>query len=435
MTRSRPMPEDATDWAAVQELFATALEQPADERRRWLGAAVDDAALRSEVLSLLDAHEGEGRLDGIAGALRSLGDEEADDPSSEPAMQSGASIGPYIVIRPVAYGGMGRVYLVRRAEGDGAEVALKILRSDADSEGVRRRFTLERDVLARIRHPNIPDLLDHGVTEAGLPYLVQEYVDGQRIDRHCDEARLTLPGRLELFVAVCEAVEHAHGHHVVHRDLKPDNILVSSSGQVKLLDFGIAKILDRAAFPRPSKRTTTGVYLLTPDSASPEQLVGGEITEASDIYQLGLLLYQLLSGRLPSVAARIPSRMPGGGEEWGPMTPPSVALARGRGPGVSAASHLTRGMTPEQAAESRGGALDDLVATIRGRLDSITLGALAEDPGERTTSAGDLAESVRDYLAGGTEGAGTPTWSASRAIGLVSIVVLTVLVAGWLLFL
>lgn len=429
------MPEDTTDWAAVQELFEAALEQPFDERERWLRAAVEDALLRSEVLSLLVAHEGEGRLDRIAGALGSLADQESERAPPEPALEGGSSIGPYVVIRPVAYGGMGRVYLVRRADGDGAEVALKLLRRDADSEGVRRRFTLERDVLAQIRHPNIADLLDHGVTEAGLPYLVLEYVDGQRIDRHCDQARLTVAERLELFLAVCEAVEHAHAQHVVHRDLKPDNILVSSSGQVKLLDFGIAKILEGATFPRPAKRTTTGVYLLTPDSASPEQLVGGEVTQASDIYQLGLLLYQLLSGYLPSVVARIPSGMPGGGEEWASITPPSVALEDGRGPVVSAASALSRGMTPEQAAELRGGPLDDLVATIRGTLDSITLGALAENPGERTTSAAELAESVRDYLASAERGPGVRTNSAALAIGLVGAVVLTVLLAGWLLLL
>jgi serine/threonine-protein kinase len=374
---------------------------PARERARHLEGECPDPVVRAEVMSLLQSHEGEGPLDGIADALATLSESEA-PAAALPAPPAPERVGPYEVVRPIAYGGMGSVHLARRAAG-GDPVALKLLRSDVDSDGIRRRFLAERQILARLEHRHIARLLDDGVTPEGLPYFVMEYVDGAPIVDYCDDARLNVDARLLLFASVCDAVEHAHRLGVVHRDLKPANILVTEDGQAKLLDFGIAKILDGSEFTGITRHTTTGVQLLTPEFASPEQLLAGPITAASDTYQLGLLLYRLLSGRLPRLGARIASRMPAEATVFNRLDPPSQAL-RGAGhgraePGSGRGSDPSES-TPFAIAVARMTTVAALEATLHGALDTIALAALAEEPAERYPSVADLAEDVRRYLRG-----------------------------------
>src|SRR5690606_15593938 len=201
-------------------------------------------------------------------------------------------IGPYRLVQRIGEGGMGTVYRAARADGQFEhEVALKLIHRNADTAERQRRFLTERQILARLHHPHIARLYDGGVTDEGAPYFAMEYVEGQPIDAYCDTQRLPVEARLDLFTQVCDAVQYAHRNLVVHRDLKPGNILVTQHGRVKLLDFGIAKLLDDDA-----DFTTQTAMPMTPAYASPEQMGGGTITTASDVYQLGVVLYELLTG-------------------------------------------------------------------------------------------------------------------------------------------
>src|SRR5687767_9684553 len=206
-------------------------------------------------------------------------------------------IGPYRILRELGHGGMGTVYLAARADEQfHKRVALKVIRSGADSAEVVRHFKRERQILASLDHPNIAHLLDGGTTDDGLPYFVMEYIQGQPVDRYCDNVRSTVAQRLQLFRHVCSAVHYAHQNLVVHRDIKPSNILVTAEGIPKLLDFGIAKLLTPELSVQTTGETSIALRLMTPDYASPEQVRGETITTASDIYSLGVLLYRLLTG-------------------------------------------------------------------------------------------------------------------------------------------
>lgn len=289
----------------MQALFEAALERPLDQRETFLADPSIPARLGNDVRSLLEAHLAEGPLDEVATAIARIGGAgRHPDESEEPRHPT--HIGPYSIHGSVGRGGMATVYRARHAEDEAAPwVAIKVLRPDAATPRVRRRFMVERQVLARLSHENIAGLLDDGLTSSGLPYLVTELIEGDHLDRYCARSRIDLPDRLTLFLEVCRAVEYAHARGVVHRDLKPDNILVTAEGELRLLDFGIAKILDRQAFPGVGP-TTSGVHLLTFTFASPEQLRGEAVTPASDIYQLGLLLLKIVTGRVPPLHERWP---------------------------------------------------------------------------------------------------------------------------------
>jgi serine/threonine-protein kinase len=206
-------------------------------------------------------------------------------------------IGPYRVVRELGRGGMGVVYLAERDDGQYRQrVAVKLLRSSPDAEELRRRFLAERQILASLSHPHIAQLLDGGISDGELPYLVIEYVDGLPITDYCDRHRLGIDERLRLFQDVCAAVQHAHQNLVLHRDLKPGNVLVTAAGTVKLLDFGIAKLLNPSLAGTEQPVTRTAFRMMTPAYASPEQVRGDSLTTASDVYALGLLLYELLVG-------------------------------------------------------------------------------------------------------------------------------------------
>jgi serine/threonine-protein kinase len=304
-------------------------------------------------------------------------------------------IGPYKLIRELGHGGMGTVFLAARADEQFEKrVALKILRG-SDTEEVIRYFRRERQILAGLEHPNICRLLDGGSTEEGLPYFVMEYVEGEPIDRYCDERKLSIPERLKLFEGVCSAVQYAHRSLVVHRDLKPGNILVTEEGVPKLLDFGIAKLLNPGVAGGGAHET---VMALTPDYASPEQVRGRAITTATDVYSLGVILFELLTGHRPyrvksqeqvevlkAVCEEEPDR-------------PSTAVGRTEERRKPDGTTVTT--TPEEAGRLRHETPERLKRRLKGDLDAIVLSALQKDPGQRYPSVEALSRDIHRYLDG-----------------------------------
>jgi len=301
-----PSPER---WKQIRSILEHALDLPSpDARTAYLAEACGtDTVLREEVESLLKAEAEAGALLDvpIQNAAADLV-EAASDQSSWATSLVGTSIGPYRLERCLGEGGMGLVFLAEREDFKQA-VALKLIRPGYDTQEVVQRFLHERQILAGLTHPNIARLLDGGLTAEGRPFFVMEYVDGLPLHTYCDANHLSIQARLDLFCTVCDAVQYAHQNLIVHRDLKPSNILVTSDGTVKLLDFGIAKVVE----PTPAQKshaplTRTGLRLMTPEYASPEQIRGETITTASDVYALGVLLYELLTGHRPY---RIASRL------------------------------------------------------------------------------------------------------------------------------
>ncbi|MEO8505772.1 MAG: protein kinase [Acidobacteriota bacterium] len=371
---------DAARWMAAKRLLQAALELPVGERAALLEAScAGDAELKAEVAALLQAHDvAQDRFDrspvGAGIAVEAAG-VRAPPPER---------IDAYRVVRELGHGGMGTVYLAEREGADfHQQVAIKLIDSRLGgmaSEAIVHRFHNERRILASLNHPNIARLYDGGTAASGQPYFVMEYVDGQPLDRWCSGAG-SIEARLELFRKVCAAVHYAHQNLVVHRDLKPGNILVTADGTPKLLDFGIAKLLD--AEGGPVEELTVFSRPMTPEYASPEQARGEAITTASDVYSLGVLLYQLLTGQLPYRIARGSSAaevMRIVGEE---EPPPPSTIARTQA-------------APSTIQAARGGRSPHLSAD----LDAITLQAMRKDPRRRYASADQLSEDLRRYLTG-----------------------------------
>ena len=283
----------AERWQQVREILAAAIAVPAQERAAHLAKVCgDDQELRSEVESLLDSHDAAGSvfLNKPAADLKS-----ALKDSGPRSNWIGRRIGVYQILEEIGHGGMGEVYRAVRADGQyKKEVAIKVVRGGYDTAVVLDRFVHERQILASLDHPNIARLYDGGTADDGLPYLVMELIEGTPIDQYCDAHDLGVNERLNLFTQVCAAVQYAHQRLVIHRDIKPSNILVTAEGVPKLLDFGIAKILDPAAAGE-----TTMMPAMTPEYASPEQIRGEPITTATDVYSLGVVLYRLLTGLSP----------------------------------------------------------------------------------------------------------------------------------------
>jgi len=281
----------------IKEVFELVWELAPDERERALAElCADDDELRAEVAGLLQAHaEAAGFLESPPFVTGVIDDESLPSPDF-----TGRRIGPYELQREIGRGGMSAVYLAARVDDEyRSQVAVKLVWPSSDTEEVIRRFRQERQILADLDHPNIARLLDGGTTDDGWPYIVMEYIEGQPITTYCREHRLSINERLKLFQTVCAAVHYAHRNLVIHRDLKPSNILVTEDGQVKLLDFGIAKLLTPESGAEPRTFTRTGLHWMTPEYASPEQVREERITPASDVYSLGVLLYELLTGEHP----------------------------------------------------------------------------------------------------------------------------------------
>jgi len=280
-------------WLRIEHLFYTALEMEPGARPAFLDESCgSDPELRREVESLLESsNKTLGFLsEPVKNAVQGIAEEQA---------FSGKRIGAYQVLRVIGEGGMGKVYLAARADDlYKKEVAIKTVLGGSQPGSARlARFSSERQILANLDHPNIARLLDGGITEEGVSYLVMEYVDGERLDDYCRKNKLYTEQRLQLFCTICAAVEYAHKNLVVHRDLKPANILVTDDGVPKLLDFGIAKLLDPES--GGNVRTLTSERMMTPDYASPEQVRGEPVTTSTDVYALGVLLYELLAGKRP----------------------------------------------------------------------------------------------------------------------------------------
>ncbi len=391
----------AARWQRVRELFHACVElDPAQREALLTRECAADPALQAEVESLLASLAASGTfMETPAAAAFSASDEPS---------WIGRILGNYKIISLLAAGGMGEVYRAVRADGLYPQaVAIKLIRRELAGQLMLSRFRAEREILAALQHPNIARILDAGITEAGLPYIVMELIEGESIDRYCEHHGLSVRQRLELFIEVCAAVHFAHQHLTVHRDLKPGNILVTNDGSVKLLDFGIAKVLDADA----SAATLTLLHAMTPEYSSPEQIRGGPITTATDIYSLGVILYRLLTGRSPYRS---------------PNTDP-YALARE----VCDTEPMkpSANVAPQAAFSGK---------QLAGDLDSIVLMALRKERDKRYESAQQFSADVQRYLDNRTVAARPRTWAYSasrfiarnRAVSLASALLVIVLVAG-----
>ncbi|MEO6727197.1 MAG: serine/threonine-protein kinase [Blastocatellia bacterium] len=408
----------------IKQIFQAAVDRPPTERPAWLEeACVNDAELRREVESLLaDADEVETKplLDSLA--LPALPNMSLLEP------RLGQLIGPYKILRELGHGGMGTVYLAERADEQFKQrVAVKVVKRGMDSEEILARFRHERQILASLDHPNIARLLDGGTTADALPYFVMEHIEGQPIDVYCNTHKLTTDERLELFRTVCSAVHYAHQNLVVHRDLKPTNILVTEAGTVKLLDFGIAKILNPEMFPETVLPTRTWERPMTPAYASPEQVRGHVITTASDVYALGVILYELLTGQRPyQFKGHAPHEIAKVVCETEPDRP-STAVIR--------ATTLA-----EAAGKTDGGAAVRLRNQLKGDLDTIVLMALRKEPQRRYASAEQFSEDLRRHLDGlpviareDTFKYRTGKFVARNKLAVVVAAVFALLLAGFLM--
>jgi non-specific serine/threonine protein kinase/serine/threonine-protein kinase len=373
--RGKMMPSDATRWDRVKELFEVAVDLPPEERAVLLdNECAGDDELRREVHSLLASdNDTEDFIEQPAFALpRDLFPKPAEE------RVSGRQIGAYKIIRELGRGGLGAVYLAARADDEyRKEVAIKLVRRGLDTDDILRRFRNERQILAQLDHPNVARLIDGGTTDDGLPYFVMEYVKGEPIGAYCNAHALTTADRLNLFRKVCAAVTYAHQNLVIHRDLKPSNILVTHEGEPKLLDFGIAKLL--GAEEDVLAQTMTGQQLMTPEYASPEQVKGEKITTASDVYSLGVFLYELLTGQRPY---RLKTR-----------TAEEIA-------------HAITEQEPDRPSTLVAQAYKNSKIEIRkskilqGDLDNIVLKAMRKEPARRYASVAQFSDDIRRHLEG-----------------------------------
>ena len=390
---------DEVDWQRLNEVFAGAVALDSETAQlEFIRRASDgNDRLRAASEELLRASRQAGtngflRADALHAGARAVA-------SNEPAMRGREQIGDYRLVREIGRGGMGTVFLAERQQFR-QRVALKIIKRGMDTDEIVRRFERERDVLAELSHPNIARLLDGGTTDDGLPYFVMEYVDGKPITHFCDEKRLTIDERLRLFQKLCGAVAYIHKRSIIHRDIKPSNAVIDGDGEPKLLDFGIAKLLTPVTDARASLTLTAAEpRLLTPDYASPEQLRGERVTAASDVYSLGVLLYELLSGRSPFPRSGTGSRaelLKTEGERQ-PAAPSTAALTTEE---IAQEDGRKEILSPEVVAGFRNERPQQLQRTLRGDLDLITLKALRMEPEQRYATVEELSEDLRRHLAG-----------------------------------
>ena len=363
-------------WREISLYLDEVLSLPEDKREDWL---ISFRAQRPEIAKLVED---------LLKEHRSLSNEQFLERSPVPASfdssLAGQKIGAYTLLSPIGRGGMGSVWLAERSDGRfERRVAVKFLNFSVAATGGAERFKREGKILGQLAHPHIAELIDAGVTGNGEPYLILENVEGQDIAEYCDERKLDIQSRIRLFLDVLSAVSHAHANLVVHRDIKPSNVLVSRDGQVKLLDFGIAKLLaDDAGLGRATLLTVEGGGALTPQFAAPEQITGGSVTTATDVYTLGVLLYLLLTGQHPV----------------GPETSSAVQLVKAIVETEPQRPSLAVAVADTQIAEQRSAAPEKLRRQLRGDLDTIVLKALKKSPAERYSSVTALASDLQRYL-------------------------------------
>ncbi len=383
------MSETDNRWRRIKQLFAQALEQPADLQSAWLEqASADDKVALAEVRSLLAARAQGGASSLVRGAARLAASLlEGQDVHTPAELHRGDQVGAYRLLSVLGEGGMGRVFLAERSDQQfRQQVALKSIRAEFATRELRERFLQEREILARLTHPNIAQLHDGGLDSNGAPYFTLELVTGEPIVRWCDEHRFDVRGRVALLLKVCDAVQYAHRNLIVHRDLKPSNVLVTSDGEPKLLDFGIAKLLEPG---ESSHLTATASRPMTREYAAPEQVLGEPITTATDVYGLGIMLYELLCGRLPYAAAEQGrTSWPKAIVEEDPE-PLHRALTR---PGAAPDSHIQ--------AMARATTLPVLRRSLHGDLERIVQRALEKAPENRYLSVTALNSDLRAWLDG-----------------------------------
>jgi eukaryotic-like serine/threonine-protein kinase len=392
-------------WAQIRQVFEDALGRPAKDRVAYLHlVCAGDGELRREVESLLKSHDDS--TDFLSTPAAQLGQamfarggfsrgdsfrgEEAGD------YPKGYRVGPYEFERRIGRGGMGSVWLASRFDHEyKRQVAIKMVRRGTDSQEILRRFRMERQVLAGLDHPNIARLIDGGSTPDGLPFLVMEYVEGTRIDQYCETRKVPITGRLQLFRAVCSAVQYAHQNLVVHRDIKAGNILVTAGGVPKLLDFGIAKLLRSDSSTMDVSQTRPDMRPMTLDYASPEQVRGEPITTATDVYSLGVLLYKLLTGKMPyGGEVRTQAALLNAITDKDPLKPSTVILMDEKTAVPDATQKL------EAISETRDSARKRLRKKLAGDLDGIILKALRKQPNQRYVSAEQFSADIQRYLDG-----------------------------------
>jgi serine/threonine protein kinase/tetratricopeptide (TPR) repeat protein len=384
------------DWRRVKDVLNAVMERPPAERPVFLASACEsDLDLRRHVEALIASAEE--TWEGVEPSLVV--------PTKPPARERtgstvGQRIGAYEISAEIGHGGMGTVYAARRADDQFRKrVAIKIVRRGMDTDSVLRRFRNERQILAALDHPNIARLLDGGVTADGLPYLVMEYVEGQQLLEYCDRHKLATGDRLGLFRSVCAAVHFAHQNLVVHRDLKPSNILVTPEGVPKLLDFGIAKLLNPELGSQTMEYTESAMRLMTPDYASPEQVRGEPITTSSDVYSLGVVLYELLTGHRPyRVKNAQPQEIARVVGEQVPDKPSTAVTRVEEVPGPAGSGTVT--VTPQSVSITRDSEPEKLRRRLRGDLDTIVFMAMRKEPQRRYASVEQLSEDVLRHLEG-----------------------------------
>lgn len=383
----------------IAALVRRARELPPAQRLSFLREACGtDDSLFSQSASELERNTSDWWDDEVASDTGDTRGEAAEHRAT------GGRIGAYRVIRSLGEGGMGEVLLAERDDAEFRQrVAIKLVRRGLISRQVRGRLKTERQILARLNHPNIAKLLDGGTAPDGTPFIVMEYIEGRPVDNYCDDERLSLEARVRLFRSVCSAVHYAHQNLIIHRDLKPSNILVTADGTPKLLDFGIAKLLDERQAMHTLAVTHADYRMLTPDHASPEQIQGQPITTASDIYVLGILLYELLTGRRPfNVTAIRLSEIERAICDQPPPPPSALIEAMERDEHSSAANQL---------AHRRSTSIGKLRRSIRGDLDNIVLLALRKEPERRYSSAEQFSGDLDRFLQGLPVLAQSDTWS------------------------
>src|SRR3954469_10830629 len=364
---------NAERWQRVKQLLDQAIAFDVDNRSSYLDRECgSDSELRSEVESLLSSHQQAG-----SGFLREPAINRWGDAAAGVAPARDHRMGPYQLVEEIGHGGMGEVYRAIRADGEyEKEVAIKFVRGGFAQSFILERFRNERQILASLDHPNIARLLDGGTTEDGVPYLVMDLIDGVSIDRYCDDHTLSVTDRLHLFRRICEAVQYAHQRMVIHRDIKPSNILVTKDGVPKLLDFGIAKLLD------PSSGVgTTLARPMTPEYASPEQISGGTVTASPDASSVGVVLYQLLTGRSPYPGdTTTPHGLARAICDEDPLKPSTAVFAVGD-PGQKGEPHRRH-----QVSATTDQSPAKLHRRLRGDLDNVLLMALRKDASQRYAS-------------------------------------------------
>ena len=380
-------------WLKIRELFSEVIELRAGARSEFLSEACgDDAALRKEVERLLACHREDSYLEPPQEFTGNSLLDNAAQASSPPPER----VGRYRLLECIGSGGMGQIYRALRDDREyEKEVAVKLIKRGMDTDEILRRFRTERQTLASLDHPNIARLLDGGTTKDGLPYLVMEYVGGVPIDRYCDREKLPIAERLKLFQQACSAVEYAHRNLIVHRDIKPANILVTPEGVPKLLDFGIAKLLGNESSGM-TVTTVSSMKMMTPRYASPEQIMGRPITTATDVYSLGVVLYELLTGRSPyscdtqsrnSIERQIIQSDP---------ERPSASIRRD----TTNIEGETTVASIEAVCATRDITRDRLRRLLKRDLDTIVMTALHKETERRYASVEQLSEDVRRYLGG-----------------------------------